>query len=238
MRSTAGSSAATRISSVCACVQTFGIDVEPVVSHRHGGRHEFALFARKLAIGHRREPDVGIEPDLMAGVAGQHRAAARLRHVADQKAVPSDLLGLVRQSLEKCDQLRMAPIAIARQPHDLPGRAVDRQRDGARKAAAANRSRSNAASPGRAWSCARTIPAPASTNRDVRAAARSCPRPCRDLAPGPEPVAARNKATSKRASAGIINAPQCFGVRKPSAETRRHAPGDDTLPRVGRAVQT
>src|ERR1700756_2566546 len=53
-----------------------------------------------------------------------------------------------------------------------------------------------------------------------------------------EPVAARNKAAVKRASAGIINAPQCFGVRKLPAETRRRAPGGDTLPRVVRAVQT
>src|ERR1700722_19030382 len=53
-----------------------------------------------------------------------------------------------------------------------------------------------------------------------------------------EPMAARNKKTGKRAIAGIIHAPQCFGVRKLSAETRRHAPGGDTLPRVGRAVQT
>ena len=51
--------------------------------------------ARELAVGHRREPDVGVEADLMAGVAGEHRAAARLRHVADQEPAPAELRRLV-----------------------------------------------------------------------------------------------------------------------------------------------
>jgi len=39
---------------------------------------------RDKSVRHRRQPDVGIEPDLVAGMAGEHRTATRLRHVADQ----------------------------------------------------------------------------------------------------------------------------------------------------------
>ncbi len=112
------------------------IDVLPVVGDHVGRHHLLALLAGQLAVRHRREPDVGVEPDLMAPVAGQHRAAARLRHVADQQAVaPADLRRLVGEALEEFDQVRMAPVAVARQPHHLPGLAVDRQRDAAGEAA-------------------------------------------------------------------------------------------------------
>ena len=40
-------------------------------------------------------------------------------------------LAFSAEPLEEGDQFWMAPIAVARQPHDLPGRAVDRQRHGA-----------------------------------------------------------------------------------------------------------
>ena len=72
----------------------------------------------------------------MAGVAGDHRAAARLRHVADQNAGPAGILfRLVRQPLYQRDHVGMGPVAIARQPHHLPGIAIDRQSLGARDAA-------------------------------------------------------------------------------------------------------
>ena len=46
----------------------------------------------------------------MRGVAGQHRAAARLRHVADEKARPAILRGgVARQLLDEVDE--------DRQPH-------------------------------------------------------------------------------------------------------------------------
>ena len=84
---------------------------------------------RERAVRHRGEPDVGVEADLMGGVAGQHRAAARLRNVADQNAVPDAFgLRLAREALEEGDHRRIPPHAIARQAHDLPGLAVDRQR--------------------------------------------------------------------------------------------------------------
>ena len=73
----------------------------------------------------------------MRGVAGQHRTAARLRHVADQDAGPmADCRHLARKSFEKGEQGGMAPIAVARQPHHLPGRPVDGQRLAAGEAAA------------------------------------------------------------------------------------------------------
>ena len=56
-----------------------GIDVEPIVAHHHHRRHFLAILARQHMVRHRRQPDVGIEPDLMAGMAAQRRAAARLR---------------------------------------------------------------------------------------------------------------------------------------------------------------
>ena len=53
------------------------------------------MFSRsvgdKRAVRHRRQPDVGVEPDLVRGMAGQHRPAARLRDVADQQARPAVL---------------------------------------------------------------------------------------------------------------------------------------------------
>ena len=73
----------------------------------------------------------------MAGVAGEHRAAARLRHVAHQKARPArDLRHLLGKPLHERDELGVAEIALAREPHHLPGLAVDRQRDAAGEAAA------------------------------------------------------------------------------------------------------
>src|SRR5262249_18392158 len=63
-----------------------GVDIEPVVAHHHGRRHLFALLAGQAAIRHRREPDVGIEPDLVAGMAGKRRPSARLSDVADEDA--------------------------------------------------------------------------------------------------------------------------------------------------------
>ena len=64
----------------------------------------------------------------MAGVAGQHRAAARLRHVPDEEARPTvERRDVVRESLEIVDQPRRPPVSVPREPHDLPMRAVQRQ---------------------------------------------------------------------------------------------------------------
>ncbi len=73
----------------------------------------------------------------MAQMPERQRAAARLRHVADQNAFPTGRLGGGRREfLQEFDQFRMAPVAIARQPHHLPVRPVDRQLDAALQTAA------------------------------------------------------------------------------------------------------
>ena len=56
-------------------------------------------------IRHRREPDIGIQSYLMASMAGDHGTAARLRHVADQEAIPTDLFGVLAKPLKKGDQI-------------------------------------------------------------------------------------------------------------------------------------
>ena len=111
------------------------VDVQAILGDDHGRRHFFPLLPRQFAVGHLREPDVGVEADLMAGMAGEHRAAARLRHVAHEQPVPAGLRRLRGEPLEELHQVGMAPVAVAREPHHLPGRAVDRQRHGARETA-------------------------------------------------------------------------------------------------------
>ena len=49
----------------------------------------------------------------MAAVVGEHWPAARLRDVADQEAVPADLLCVFGEPLDKVNGLRMAPVALA-----------------------------------------------------------------------------------------------------------------------------
>src|SRR5467141_3634345 len=94
------------------------IDIEPVGAHHHDRGRFLALFARQSPVRHRRQPDIGVEAHLVAGVPGQHWAAARLRHIADQYSRPPRILvRLVRQSLEQRDQVGMPPVAIARQSH-------------------------------------------------------------------------------------------------------------------------
>ncbi len=69
-------------------------------------------------------------------MAGQHRAAPRLRNIAHQQARPAvDRRHHLGEPFEKGDQHRIAPVAVAGQPHHLPRLPVDRQRLGAREAA-------------------------------------------------------------------------------------------------------
>ena len=92
-----------------------------------------ATESRRFGIG--VSQDIGVEADLVRGVAGQHRSAARLRNIADQEPRPAVLHCLARQFLQQRDQFRMAPAAIAFEPHDLPGRPVDGHGDRAGDAA-------------------------------------------------------------------------------------------------------
>ncbi len=95
-----------------------------------------ALLAGEGVVGHRSQPDIGIEADLMAGMAAQHWAAPRLRYVSDHQTGPTVLLARIRgQPLEQSNELGVAPVAVARQSHHLPGRPVDRKCRGAGEAA-------------------------------------------------------------------------------------------------------
>ncbi len=137
MRSTSGSSAAALMIAGLRGRPTRPVDREPVLGHHVDRRHGLAFFSGERAVRHRGEPDVGVEADLVGGVAGQHRAAARLGNVADQNAVPDAFgLRLAREALEEGDHRRISPHAIARQAHDLPGLAVDGERLGSGKTAA------------------------------------------------------------------------------------------------------
>src|SRR5262245_514219 len=54
------------------------INIAQIVCGHVDGRAELALLAALHMVWHRRKPDIDIEPDLMAGVLGKHRPAARL----------------------------------------------------------------------------------------------------------------------------------------------------------------
>ena len=158
-----------------------------------------ALRGDSVRSGIGRQPDVGVEPDLMRRVAGQHRAAARLRDVADEHARPAvDGRHLFGETLEEGDQRRVAPVAVARQPHHLPGRAVDRQRLGAGEAAVrveADRARLQVGR--RRWR-GRTAAWPAGSGwRDWRAAAAASGRACRYPAPARARGRSQRSATSR-----------------------------------------
>src|SRR4029079_15655699 len=66
----------------------------------------------------------------MAGMSGNHGAATRLRHVANEKSWPSIKIARIgSKALKKIEQSGMAPVAVAREPHHLPVRTVDWKRD-------------------------------------------------------------------------------------------------------------
>ena len=106
------------------------VDMQPVGRDDLGCGHFVPLGGCKAAVWHWRQPDIGIEPDLVRAVAGQHRPAARLGDVADQETRPPRLgRHFRRQPFDKLDQDRMPPGAVARGTHDLPIRSVGRQVD-------------------------------------------------------------------------------------------------------------
>jgi hypothetical protein len=111
----------------------FWINMAPVFCNHVQCHIEFAFLWRKLVSWHGRKPDIDIEPDLMAGMAGEHGSAAWLGHIADQQPGPSDVLRLVSQPLNEGHKARVSPVPISRYSHDLPVRAANRERDGTRK---------------------------------------------------------------------------------------------------------
>ena len=188
MRSTAGSCAAARITASMCRRPDFRIDVEPVGAHHHRSPTSPRARSRDSSpVRHRRQPDVGVEADLMAGVAGQHRAAARLRHVADQQAgqpAPCGALAASRSSSATRSgwpQLRLRDSRITCQVSPLIGSAF--AAGDAALGIEADRARRQLPP---ASACGRTIPWRRAWDRsDWRAAAAAWDRRCPCPAPAP-----------------------------------------------------
>jgi hypothetical protein len=66
-----------------------------------------SLLAALYGVWRRRKPNIDIEADLMAGVVGEHRAAARLRHVANQKTIPANLSRIYGKPFDEANELRI-----------------------------------------------------------------------------------------------------------------------------------
>ena len=80
------------------------IDVHPVVGDDLGRRHFLALLARQFAVRHRCQPDVGVEPDLMAPcpvIIGPPRGCAMS---PTRKPRPADRRRLLGKPLQELDQ--------------------------------------------------------------------------------------------------------------------------------------
>ena len=76
-----------------------------------------------------RQPYVDVKPDLMTRVAGNHGSAARLRHVPDEKPGPTiKSAGVARKMSKKIKKPRIAPVAVAGEPHHLHVGAVGGKR--------------------------------------------------------------------------------------------------------------
>ena len=71
---------------------------------------------------------------------------------------PASLCALCRQPLHQRDHVGMRPVAVARQPHHLPGVAVDRQRLPRPRCSHGRRSRARASASPPAAPCGRTAP--------------------------------------------------------------------------------
>ncbi len=55
-----------------------------------------------------REPYIHVEPNLMTRMACKHRTTARLGQVANQDAIPANLLGAVGEPFDECDEAWIA----------------------------------------------------------------------------------------------------------------------------------
>ena len=55
------------------------IDIRRAVFQNRNRAHILAFRIIQPLVGHRPEPDIGVEPDLVRGVPCQHRPASRLR---------------------------------------------------------------------------------------------------------------------------------------------------------------
>ena len=78
-----------------------GINIATIRRHHALRQIELAFLLGKLMVGRWCEPDVHIEPDLMAGMAGEHRPTARLGHVAHEDAAPANFFGAFAEPFDK-----------------------------------------------------------------------------------------------------------------------------------------
>ena len=94
-------------------------------------------FGVSVCLRHRHEPDIDVESGLMAHVV-EGRGPPRGCAMSPTKMPfqPVALARARREFFQEAHQRRVAPVAVARQPHHLPVRAVDRQFDAALQTAA------------------------------------------------------------------------------------------------------
>ena len=172
IRSTAGSKAARRISAIWASVNRSGSAVRVPCTQHRGRRDRFRSFVGgQRPVRHRRQPEIDVEPDLMRGVAGAHRPAARLGHIAYQETRPA-VGPCARQPSRSMNAISSGcpQTAVARQPHRLPGRTVDRQcRAAGETTFGVAADDGGPSQPARAWRRHRTAPWPAAPRPPPRA---------------------------------------------------------------------
>jgi hypothetical protein len=119
-----------------------------------------------------QHPDIDVEARLVADMAGQHRAAARLAHVAHVKTVPRGGGGdLPAEARDVVDKLRVPPVAVAAEAHRLPCRSGFGQGLGPRDAAVGIEADHLGLIGGTARLARRRTPAPACPRSWGRAAA-------------------------------------------------------------------
>ena len=103
------------------------VDAAVVRPHQRAQARILALRWRETRPGLAFEPDVGVEPDLMAGMARWRRTAARLADVADIERRLAGSPHLLGQSLDEVDGDGLSPIAIAADADRFVARSVERQ---------------------------------------------------------------------------------------------------------------
>ena len=224
MRATAGSRAAALISAVCSGVQTSPDRYQegPAAPYRWR-KVPRAPIGVNRRLWHRRQPHICVEPDLMRGVAGDHRTAARLGDVADEQTGPAIDLG---QALPTAS-------AAAGSDWDVPScdcaTAASPARSPRRWGSPSRRRRSPAHScqwtgrgVGPAWCCGRIAPwrpAPGLAGSPAAGGALGQQTPC------PVPKPARRASTDRRRRR--IESSSSDQVIAPRAE-REPAPADLT----------
>ena len=197
MRATPGLRAAASSSLRCCGRHTAGSTSSPLGGDQIDRRHLIALGGAQPPIRHRRQPQIGVEPDLVRGMAGQHRPAARLPDIADQETGPLRLAPPPRRRAVR--GTRSAPGVPRRDCATVASPASSDRRPAApsrRRCSPSRSSRSTGPVRERGSSPARTpaLPRPAADRPAPRRGARPPARRC----PGPAPPARRPPQARQR----------------------------------------